>query len=84
MSQNMPCPVAAEVVHLVQVMSSTPQPLSAHASVMAEGRMLRRCGNALVQSATTPGGEGGVDGGELAGEIDAGGEVVTGDGAIAG
>src|ERR1700684_3622774 len=59
----MPCPAAAEAVQLVQVMSSPPQPLSAQASVMADGWMLSRYGSALVQSATTPVTGDGADGG---------------------
>ena len=50
LSQNMPCPVAADGVQLVQVRSWTPQPLSAHASVIEDGRMLSRCGGALTRA----------------------------------
>ncbi|HEY1916926.1 MAG TPA: hypothetical protein VGH27_15260 [Streptosporangiaceae bacterium] len=41
-SQNLPCPVAAEADQLPQVISSTPHPLSAQASVMVSGRTLNR------------------------------------------
>ncbi|MDQ2816155.1 MAG: hypothetical protein M3Z75_31010 [Actinomycetota bacterium] len=80
-SQNVPRPVAVRVVQLVQAMFPTPQPLSAHASVMAYGRTLSRCGGALVQSATTPGEGEVVAGAELAEEMDGDG-VVTGDGTV--
>jgi hypothetical protein len=54
-SQSLPCPEAAEAAQVPQVMSCTPRPSSAQASVMVPGRVLSRYGGALVQSATTPG-----------------------------
>jgi hypothetical protein len=54
-SQNVPWPAAVETPHVAQVSFWTPRPSSAQASTMAVGRMLSRCGGALVQSAMTPG-----------------------------
>ena len=83
-SQNVPWPIAAEVDQDAHVIFSTPQPLSAHASVMMAGRTLSRFADDR-QSATTPGAGADVDGaglgdGGVAGVVAGDEDVVAGRG----
>jgi hypothetical protein len=53
-SQSVPCPFAADDNQSVQVNPSIRTPASAHVSTIDVGCLLKVCGSALVQSATTP------------------------------
>jgi hypothetical protein len=81
-SQSLPCPVAAEAAQVPQVMSCTPKPSSAQASVMVPGRVLSRYGGALVQSATTRGRAVATEAVEVAGGGVAGAVEVGDDGGV--